>query len=76
MNPRVKSAKAVANYKIEIKFTNGEVRHFDMKPYLSYPVYYRLKDISYFQKLNVQLGTICWPNEEDICPDTLYLESA
>ena len=35
-----------------------------------------LADVGYFRKASVQHGTVVWPHEQDICPDTLYLDSA
>ncbi|MDD2600635.1 MAG: DUF2442 domain-containing protein [Kiritimatiellae bacterium] len=34
-----------------------------------------LKDIHYFRQARVQHGTVTWPHEQDICPDTLYSDS-
>ena len=34
-----------------------------------------LKDVAYFNKVMVCDGTVAWPNEQDICPDTIYIDS-
>ncbi|MDO8272147.1 MAG: DUF2442 domain-containing protein [Gammaproteobacteria bacterium] len=34
-----------------------------------------LKDAQYFRRASVMDGTVVWPHEQDICPDTLYLDS-
>jgi hypothetical protein len=39
MNPRVRQFRAAENYRLVLTFTNGEVRVFDAKPYLSFPVF-------------------------------------
>ncbi len=31
--------------------------------------------MDYFKKAAVVDGTVVWPNDQDICPDTLYLDS-
>ena len=38
------------------------------------PMYEPLKDIEFFKKVRVdkELVTVLWPNEFDICPDSLY----
>jgi hypothetical protein len=43
-----------------------------MKPYLEFGVFRELKAISYFNQAQVQHDTVTWPNEQDVCPDTLY----
>lgn len=75
MNPRAKKAKAIDGFKIEVEFSNGEIKIFDMAPLLSYPVYQPLKAREYFEKVFVSQGIVQWPNEVDISPDTLYLDS-
>jgi len=75
MSPRAKKAKALDGFKIEVEFANGEVRIFDVAPLLNFPVYQPLKTRSYFEKVFVSQGIVQWPNEVDISPDTLYLDS-
>ena len=75
MNPRVKAVKARDNYKLEIIFSSGEVGIYDCSPLLSFGVFTELKDKIYFQQVRAASGTVVWPHEQDICPDTLYLDS-
>lgn len=75
MNPRVKAVKARDNYKLEIIFSGGEVGIYDCSPLLSFGVFTELKDKIYFQQVRAAYGTVVWPHEQDICPDTLYLDS-
>ncbi|MBI3815547.1 MAG: DUF2442 domain-containing protein [Nitrospinae bacterium] len=75
MNPRVKAVKARDNYKLEIIFSNGEVGIYDCSPLLNFGVFAELKDKVYFQQVRAAYGTVVWPHEQDICPDTLYLDS-
>ncbi len=75
MNPRARHVNALSENKLRIIFTNGEVRIFDVTPYLSYPVYEPLRNPSFFQKAFVIYGTVAWNETIDLDPDTLYLES-
>jgi hypothetical protein len=75
MLPRVKTVKARPGYQLEITFTSGETGIFDCKPFLDFGVFGELKDEAYFQSVHVVNGTVAWPHEQDICPDTLYLDS-
>ena len=75
MNPRVSKAIPTEEYKLLLTFTNGEQGTYDCSDLLSFGVFQELRDINYFKKVAVQQGTVFWPNEQDICPDTLYLDS-
>ena len=75
MNPRVKSVAAISSYKLKIIFNNGEEGIYDCKPLLDFGVFKELKDVNYFKQAKAQDGTVVWPHEQDICPDTLYLDS-
>lgn len=44
MNPKPNSITPTDDYKLLVKFENGEEKVFDMKPFLYYPVYEELKD--------------------------------
>ena len=75
MNPRVKSVKVLSGYRLEIVFSNAEVRAYDCRPLLNFGVFTELQDEHYFRQVHVEQGTVVWPHEQDICPDTLYMDS-
>jgi len=75
MNPRVAEVKPNPDYSLTLKFTNGEVRRFDVRPYLEKGIFRELKDIKLFNSVKASLGSVEWLNGQDLCPDTLYLDS-
>ncbi len=75
MNPRVVKAKPEIDYKLRLTFSNGEEKIFDVKPYLNIEVFRDLKDPSLFNAVRPFLGSIQWQTGQDLCPDTLYLDS-
>ncbi len=75
MNPRVIHVKPEQNFKLLLTFSNGEVKHFDVKPYLGIGIFRELEDLSVFNSVKPCLGSIQWSNGVDLCPDTLYLDS-
>lgn len=75
MNPRVTNVKAQADYQLELTFANGEMGIYDCRPLLDFGVFQELRDSAYFRQAYVMGGTVTWPHEQDICPDTLYLDS-
>ena len=48
MNPRVQAVKPNADYTLTLTFTNGEVKAFDVKPYLQIGIFQELQDIGTF----------------------------
>jgi hypothetical protein len=75
MNPRVKDVKPNEDFTLTLEFTNNEIRVFDVKPYLNIGIFQELKDINLFKTVHPFLGSIQWKNGQDLCPDTLYLDS-
>lgn len=75
MNPRPIQVLPKDDFILEIRFSNGEVRSYDMKPHLGFGVFKELSDLGYFRQARIENGTVVWPHEQDICPDTLYENS-
>lgn len=75
MNPRVTAVTPTEDHKLEITFANGEVGVFDCAPLLDFGVFQELRELDYFKQAFVEGGTVVWPHEQDICPDTLYEDS-
>jgi hypothetical protein len=75
MNPRVTAVKPNPDYTLILTFASGEVKIFDVKPYLDKGIFRELRDIRLFNTVRPCLGSIQWKNGQDFCPDTLYLDS-
>ena len=75
INPKVIKVKPEQNYMLNLWFSNGEQRRFDMKPYLDFEVFQALKDNNIFNTVTTFLGSVTWANNSDLSYDTLYLES-
>ena len=71
----VNSVVAAPDFGLLLTFTSGERRRFDMRPYLHYPVFRRLKNPGFFSLARVDYGTVTWPGDIDIAPETLYERS-
>ena len=75
MNPRIMAVKPTDDYRLEITFTNGETGIYNCKSLLDFGVFRELRNEAYFRQARVENGTVVWPHEQDICPDTIYLDS-
>ena len=75
MNPRVIAVHPNPDYTLTLTFTSGEIRSFDVKPYLGIGIFQELQDKGLFNSVRPFLGRIQWKNGQDFCPDTLFLDS-
>ena len=66
------NVKPYKNNTLLLVFENQEKRLFDMTPYLSERPFTRLKDSPLFMKATVEYGTVVWPGNIDIAPETLW----
>lgn len=55
-----------------LEFENGERRRFDLKPLLDRRPFDRLRNSGLFAMAKVDYGTVVWPGNIDIAPETLY----
>lgn len=73
--PKPVEIKVLENYKLWLKFENGEQKIFNMEKYIHEKFYQKLKDRKYFEKVKVAGNTIEWENGEDVAPENLYYDS-
>lgn len=66
---------AAPNYKLELWFNTGDHKLFDCTPYLKKGIFTALQDPSFFLQAHVKSGTVCWPNNMDLSPETLFDKS-
>jgi hypothetical protein len=79
MHPRIKSAKHVNGYKVELAFTDGTIATVDFQDRISGRggVFAPLQNVEFFKQVSVdhEAGTVVWPNGVDFCPDVLYSDA-
>ena len=71
---KITAVTANDDFSLDLRFNDGSVKRFNVKPYLDYEVFRELNDLNYFKQVHVGFGTVQWPNEQDISPETLYIE--
>ncbi len=60
------------NYTLLIDFGNGEHGTLDMKPYLDFGIFQRLKDPDTFNQVRVSFDTVEWESGIDLDPEFVY----
>ena len=62
-------------FQLDLVFENGEQRRFDMRPLLLMQPWSRIATPDLFERVHIDYGTVVWPGEIDIAPETLYDDS-
>ena len=73
--PLLIEAKPLEGYTIHVRFEDGVAADVDLSYLLDYDgVFEPLRDPEFFRRLRAdpEAGTIVWPNEADVAPETLY----
>ena len=73
--PKLINAKVEKHLHLILYYSNDEVRMIDIEKYCQSDFFKELKDESYFKQVQVKNNVLCWPNEQDIAPETSYLDS-
>ena len=72
MYPSVVKVTPGEGYVLSIVFDNGETGTLDMKEFLNFGVFERLKDRNLFKKVRVSFDTIEWDSGIDLDPEFVY----
>lgn len=76
LGPRVRNViPSKEDFTLILHFDNGEVKIFDVKPYMEQGIFKQLKDPKVFAAVRPFNGSICWKSGQDFCTHTLYLRS-
>lgn len=69
----VTSVRHMGDYRLQLEFNNGRIKKVDLAEELYGEVFEPLRDLEEFKRvfLNVETGTIEWPNGADLAPEFL-----
>lgn len=74
--PDIIEVKALEQYNIYLKFSNGEEKIYNMKEHIEKIEFFKnLKNRHYFEDVKPRGDTIEWKNGEDVAPEKLYYDS-
>ena len=71
--PRVIEAKSIEAYRLQVLLASGEQWTIDLAPLIQKrDAYWRLRQDRYFRQVAIDpLGALCWPEGEDLAPESL-----
>lgn len=72
LRPKVIYVEPLENYHLLLRFSTGEQRIFDVRPYISGDWYGQLNDPKTFATAHVSGHTVEWNGGQDIAPHELY----
>ena len=72
MRPAVISVECEDDYVLSVSFDTGEHGLLDMKPYLSFGVFRKIKDPEMFRTVHVSFDAIAWQSGADLDPEFVY----
>ncbi len=70
----VKNVTPLSDYRILVEIADGRRGIFDLKPYLDHGTLSELRDEKYFKQVGIVFGSVTWPHNQDIAPETLIEE--
>ena len=72
--PKIEKAKALENYILEVRFSDGTIKKVDFKHKLDEEMYADLEDVFLFNQVKVDAGGygLSWNDDIDISEYELY----
>jgi len=75
MYPGIRAVEPTNDYKLILRFDNGERRVFDVTPLLATGRFRELAAPEVFRRVHVAYDTVEWENGLDLDPEYLYERS-
>ena len=72
MYPSVMGVVPQDDFSLAIEFDNGESGVLDMKPFLDFGIFQRIRTYEQFKRVRVSFDTIEWDSGIDLDPEFVY----
>jgi hypothetical protein len=76
MYPAVREVRPKEDFSLDLVLENGERRVLDMKPYLEFGVFKRIREYEKFRRARVAFDTVEWDEGVDLDPEFIYEKSS
>jgi len=67
---------ANTDFSLNIVLDDGEKRILDMKPYLDFGVFKKIRDFEKFKRARISFDTVEWDDGVDLDPEFIYEKSS
>jgi len=72
---KITQAKALAGYRLHLRFDNGAEGEVDLSSYAGQGVFSAWLEPEFFARASITPeGAVAWPGNLDLCPDALYIQ--
>lgn len=74
LQPKLTSVEVIGQYLLRLEYETGEIKQFDVAPYITGSCYGNLNDEDYFKTVHLASDRygVAWGNGQDIAPHELY----
>ena len=72
MYPSIKNVKANEDHILTLNFDYGENGILDLKPFLDFGVFRKLRDMKLFRQVRIVFDTVEWAEGIDLAPEFVY----
>ena len=76
MYPAVLEVRPNEDFSLDLVLENGERRVLDMKPYLEFGVFKKIREYEKFRRARVAFDTVEWDEGVDLDPEFVYEKSS
>ena len=71
----IESVRPSENFRLMIRFNNGETRLFDARKLMEEPIFEPLKNVQLFMQAHTDGVAVLWNEDLDVAPEYLYENS-
>ena len=72
----VLTAEPLEGYDVLVSFENGVRGIFNCEYLINDPYWAKLKSPTFFRQVRAECGTLCWPEDIDVAPESVWADAS
>ena len=73
---QVVAAEPLEGFRVLVSFENGVRGFFDCEYLTKDPYWAKLKSPAFFRQVRAECGTLCWPEDIDVAPESVWEDAS